>query len=224
MRKPSSITGIDYWATSQDSARSVRRDALDAVHEVNEQLLDALCQNAAASDAPFPLAHPLRARVAGLTADDRRQIAQCGVLLVDAGFSDCQLWSEAINDTGLGAPARPSCGWLSIEHAISLAHSTLLVAWHVVRASPAIASVLLGMSSESAAAYTRFGVRDLAYIAQRHSNWMRPRWQHRPEIWGALLDLAATVPEPDAVSMTLRCLQLSGGHAPWLVPYVEMDV
>lgn len=223
MREPLPVAWPLYSQPLDGSLRGIRRDALDAIQEVNEHFLDLLCQAAAGAGPGFPLAGPLRTRLAALQASQRSQAAQCGVLLADAGFSDRQRWSDSVHEPcNEYAPSREA-NWLSDEQAMSLAHSTLLIAWHVVQASPVVASVLLGMPYPSAIAYAQLSVKDLAYIARRHSNWIQPRWQRRPEIWSSILDLATDESDVDSVRVTLRCLQLSGGHAPWLLPYVAIE-
>src|SRR5580704_17757905 len=220
MHTPNRAHEITHRANVDAPTNDVRRGALAAVHEVNEQLLDALCEAAATDREHFPLPHAVRSRLAQMTSGDRHRAAHCGFLLADAGFSDSPRWSKALSKSSLSNPADPWAQWSSLDQALALAHSTLFVAWQIVRTSPALAGVLLGVPSQSAAAYAQIGVRDLAYIAQRNPHWIEPRWPHRLEIWNSLLDLASTVEDLSPVCLTLRCLQLSGGHAPWLATFV----
>jgi hypothetical protein len=223
MREPSPATWPLYPQPSDGLLRGIRGDVLDAIQEVNEHFLDVLCQSAAGVGANFPLSAPLRTRFAALQVSQRSQAAQCGVLLVDAGFSDRQRWSNILQASCGEYAACREANWLSDEQASSLAHSTFLIAWHVVHASPVVASVLLGMPYVRAIAYAQLSVKDLAYIARRHADWIQPRWQRRPEIWSSILDLATDESNSDSARVTLRCLQLSGGHAPWLLPYVDVE-
>ena len=223
MREPSPATWPQYSHPPDGSSRGIRGDALDAIQEVNEHFLDLLCQTAAGLGANFLFSTPLRSRLAALKNSQRRRAAQCGVLLADAGFSDRLRWSNILQEPCGEYAAYREANWLSDEQAMSLAHSTLLVAWHVAHASPVVASVILGMPYASAIAYAQLSVKDLTYIARRHADWIRPRWQRRPEIWSSILDLATDETGAESAQVTLRCLQLSGGHAPWLLPYVGMQ-
>jgi hypothetical protein len=221
MPKPTRAPELEHRATADAPTSDIRRGALAAVCEVNEQLLDALCEAAGADREHFPLPHPVRPRLAQLSSSDRRRAAQCGLLLADAGFSDPRRLNQALSESPRNISTGPCAShWSSLEHAVALAHSTLFVTWHIVRTNPTVAGVLLGVPSQSAAAYAQIGVRDLAYIAQRNPHWIGPRWPDRLEIWTSLLDLATSSDDPNQVCLTLRCLQLSGGHAPWLAPFV----
>lgn len=223
MREPSPATWPQYSQPSDGSLRGIRGDALDAIQQVNKHFLDVLCQAAAGAGHSFPLAAPLRTRLAALKPGQKSQASQCGVLLADAGFSDRLRWINSLQEPCDEYVASGQGHWLSEKQASSLAHSTLLIAWHVVHASPAVASVLLGMPYPSAIAYAQLSIKDLAYIARRHADWIQPRWQRRPEIWSSILDLATDESDGDSTRVTLRCLQLSGGHAPWLLPYVGIE-
>ncbi len=198
----------------------VLAEALDAVAAVNEQLLEAIVESAGVDGSEFPLPESLRGRAAKLTVEERRRAARCGVFLADANFVDFSCWREMAlgNQSARSELLRP---WLPIEASRSLAHCALLVAWHLTRASPSVARVLLGMSAPGVAAYRELGVADLAHIARRHSHWVRPRWSHRLDIWTELIGGLARVDGQDSRSITLRCLQVSAGDLKWLSAYVE---
>jgi hypothetical protein len=144
-----------------------------------------------------------------LTLEERRRAARSGVFLVDANLIDFSCWREAALRgespplTDLPTP------WLPLEEARSLAHSALLVAWYVIHADAAIARVLLGMSASAVAAYRELGVSDLAQIARRHPEWVRPRWPHRVDVWSEVIEGASDDGTQVSISTTLRCLELS---------------
>ncbi len=196
-------------ATSLNAAQTAHQEAVFAVQAVNAQLLDALGDAAKTAAADFPLAHLLRARFAALSTEERAAMAQCGVLLADAGFAVSHRWSGDIPDGPLHRVADEAQHWLSPERDSSLAHSTLLVAWYVVRISPAVADILLGMPRAVSVSFIKYSIRDLALIAQTHPGLIVPRWAHRTDIWDDLLELATAKKEPGCGSLTLRCLQLS---------------
>jgi hypothetical protein len=203
----------------QEARPLLRRGALDAVQGVNAHLLDLLCDRASLGGSAYPFADPLRSRLSRLTAAQRQQVAQCGILLADPGFSYPQRWRSA----PLGSDSDPFTtvpnAWLPLDAAISLAHSTLLVAWYVLHSSRAVAGVLLGMPKESVEAFVKLDVKELAYIAQRHPDWIRPRSESEPKFWANLI-AAGETPSRSGFT-TLRCLQLSGGQSKWLDPYIS---
>ena len=196
-------------ATSLNAAQTAHQEAVLAVQAVNTQLLEALVDAAHAADARFPLAHLLRSRFAALDTAERAAMSQCGVLLADAGFSMPHRWSGEIPERSMHRVAEEAPHWLAPERDSSLAHSTLLVAWYVVRISPAVADILLGMPRAVSVSFVKYSIRDLALIAQTHPGLIVPRWAHRTDIWDDLLALATAKKEPGRGSLTLRCLQLS---------------
>ncbi|MDB6105279.1 MAG: hypothetical protein JWO52_5278 [Gammaproteobacteria bacterium] len=203
----------------QEPRPLLRRGALDAVQGVNAHLLDLLCDWASVGGTAFPLADPLRSRLSRLSAAQRQQVAQSGILLADPGFSYPERWRS----TPLAADCDPvtlvPSAWLPLEAAISLAHSTLLVAWYVLHASRAMAGVLLGMPKESVEAFVKLDVKELAYIARRHPDWIRLRSEREPKFWANLV-AAGETPARSGFT-TLRCLQLSGGQSKWLSPHLS---
>jgi hypothetical protein len=221
--EPPPVTGMgDLMARPfepQEPRPLLRRGALEAVRGVNAHLLDLLCDWASVGGTSFPWADPLRSRLARLTAAQRQQVAQCGILLADPGFSHPERWRSEPPASGSDPlPPVPSA-WLPQEAAISLAHSTLLVAWYVLHSSRAMAGVLLGMPKESVEAFVKLDVKELAYIAQRHPDWIRPRSESEPKFWANLV-AAGETPARSGFT-TLRCLQLSGGQSKWLSPHIS---
>lgn len=195
---------------------------LDAVSALNSLLLDALGDSARREAAEFPLHESLRGRVARLTLEERRRAARCGVYLADANFADFSCWSEAALQGESAIPTQPLRPWLPIEESRSLAHSALLVAWYVIQASPAVARVLLGLSASGVAAYRELGVGDLAKIARRHPDCVRPRWPHRLDVWTQLIENATRTEAQEIQSATLRCLEVSTGDLRWLSAHVDL--
>jgi hypothetical protein len=201
----------------------VLTQVLDAVSAVNSQLLDALAESARGDAAEFPLNESLRGRVAGLTLEERRRAARCGVFLADANFIDFSCWREMSLQ---GEPAlsrgilRP---WLPIEESRSLAHSVLLIAWYVIHASPVVARVLLGMSASGVAAFRELGVGDIAEIARGRPECVRPRWPNRLDVWTHIVEGARDAGAEKPRWTTLRCLQVSAGDLKWRSAYVDLS-
>jgi hypothetical protein len=204
-------------ATDVNWGRALRADAqamagmLDALGQINEQLLDAMVASAALNDSRCPLLGPLRAVILALTPAERARVARCGVLLGDVGLADIEIELPETAAIEPSSSAMRYSHWLPADQAITLTHSILLVGWHVMQMSPALACVALGMSARSAQVYSRFSVRDLARLAQHPACWVQPRWHNRPQFWTGLMQLAHAKPTPRICSLTVRCLQLTAG-------------
>lgn len=200
---------------------SILRQALDAVSAVNSQLLDALVESARRDAPGFPLNESLRSRVARLTLEERRRTAGYGVCLVDAKFVEFSCWQEMAlpAETTLSMETLPP--WLPIEESRSLAYSSLLLAWHVIQANPALARVLLGMSASGVLAFRKFTLGDLAQLSRFRPDCVRPRWSARADVWGQLIEAGGSAEPEESRSATLRCLEVSAGDLNWLSAYVE---
>jgi hypothetical protein len=199
----------------------VLRQALDAVSAVNSQLLDALAESARRDSPGFPLGESLRSRLASLSLEERRRGAGCGVFLVDAKFVEFSCWREMALPSETAVSTEPLPPWLPIEESRSLAYSALLLAWYVIHSNPAIARVLLGMSSAGVLAYRKLTIEDLAQVARCRPDCVRPRWPTRADVWAQLIEGAEGAEPRESRSATLRCLAVSLGDLNWLSAYVE---
>jgi hypothetical protein len=197
--------------------------AVTAVHQVNAQLLDVLRTRAVSDISRFPFEEPFRARFASLNPTQCERLACCGTLLIDVGFSDANRWrsvAAAVEKFTVPTPAHPEL-WLLPAEAVLMAHSTLLVAWSVLHGARSEAGVLLGTSPEAARIIAGMTVNQLAYVAQSHPHWVRPRWMDAPKVWADFLDFAVDLSPARSGFGVLRCWQLSGGQASWLQSYFE---
>jgi hypothetical protein len=199
----------------------VMGEVLDAVVALNDQLLEALASSARTISDTFPLPDSLRTSFAAISDGQRRLAARCGVLLADAGFSDDALWRRiALPSEHNDARSNDTRAWLSSEESVVLCYSALMVAWYIVHTTPGASGVLLGMSDAVLEEFRSLGVGDLALIARRRPNWIRPRWIDRPDVW---LDLIDDQGQDDirATSVPLRCLTVSAAYAPNLLASME---
>src|SRR5271166_4371050 len=211
-------------STRRGFERAVLTGVLNAVYAVNDQLLEALTECAQSESAEFPLNVTLRARVAALTSDERQKAARCGVFLADANLVDFTCWREVALEGKSTRSSELLRAWLPIEESRSLANSVLLVAWHLIHANPALARVLLGMSTSGIGAFRELGVADLTHIARRHPDCVRPRWADRLDPWSALVGGTSGGGGEDPRSLTLRCLKASARDLKWLSAYVELSL
>jgi hypothetical protein len=159
---------------------------LAPIIELNERLLERLHASALAAatthEAPALvqcLLHDWRA----LHRPAQRRLAQCPYLLLDAGFEDAARWQGcplAVHEADGGVEAVDEA-WLV------LVRRALLLGWHLARAQPLAARVLLGMSALSAECMAARRLTDLDDLAVQEAARMAPRWQHQPQIWRQLL-------------------------------------
>jgi len=191
------------------------RDALDAIGQLNQELLAILVLTARSGSAqPFPLADSLRDRFAHLTAVEIKAISHCGVLLADAEFTVAARWRNAdgAGDSAMGQDLRGQ--WLTHDQAIAFGFAVLMLAWHVVHAAPDIAGVLLGMSEPVLTHYRRLGIDDLLAIAQQPPRWIKPRWIDSPDVWTGIIDLATDPVSKESSKMSVHCLKLCAAGSP----------
>ena len=166
--------------------RAVLTGVLNAVSAVNGQLLEALTECARSESAEFPLDASLRARVAGLTPDERQRAARCGVFLADANLVDFACWREvALEGKSTRSTRAPAS--VAADRGVPIARefrASRRVALDPCK-SGALHACFSGMSASGVGAFRELGVADLAHIARRHPEWVRPRWADRLDLWTA---------------------------------------
>ena len=191
----------------EDEARIM---TLESIQGVNTVFLDLLWAGAQAGDLGFPFVEPLRSRVAALSDKTRKRLSQCGVLLVDACFTQAQRWRLIASEELRSDIARDTAQnhWLPEKEGMLLVHSVLHIAWSVLKWNRQEAAFLLGVSTDTARSIEALNVQDLSRIAKHRSHWIQPRWADRPNAWAKLIELVETSRADDS-SPTLRALTLS---------------
>ena len=145
-------------------------------------------------------------------------VSRCPFLLVEAGFRDPARWIAARDSLGRSTSASDSAPPPGGGKILSLARSTMLVAWHVAQLSPLDADLVLGATADCAAVLASLSLPQMEELAERHSDWVRPRWELRLDRWERLVRLASTSRHPS--SAVARCAlslfrgELSGEPAP----------
>jgi hypothetical protein len=158
------------------------------LQEINSRLLDLMAFAASESSHPrLPLALELRDILDGMDFAARSRAASCPYLLVDAGFQDALRWASAAVEL---EPVVTPAGTFPQKEALELAHMTLTFAWSLVRSHREGASLLLGLSPACAKIFADLRLQELQHIAANHYDWIRPRWESRPEVWRRLLTAA----------------------------------
>jgi hypothetical protein len=121
----------------------------------------------------------------------RLRLAGCPFLLVDAGFTQTELWARLpIFGVREAVPVRTL---LASRSALStpLLRRVLLLAWHMARANRTNARIALGMSRSCAGVVAGCRLADLEALAERRPAWIRPRWDQESEVWRAWLSAAS---------------------------------
>ena len=191
---------------------------LAPIVELNERLLEQLqavaCAVRAAGGALVvsrvqrvpEFVHGLLHEWCALDTAALRRLAQCPYLLLDAGFDDPLRWqagsSLAVHETDC-VPHAGGVLWVG-DGWPALVRRTLLLGWHMARAQPLAARVLLGMNAASAESIAACRLTDLDELAVREAGRVCPRWQRQPQVWRQLLRAA------HGSAQELRWTQLRG--------------
>jgi len=138
----------------------------------------------------------------------RARLAQCPILLVDAGFSRPRLWSGLAGAGVHEAPAPVHAHGQRCLLSTPLLRRVLLFAWHLARANPVNARTALGMCDVCLRVVAASRFADLEALAERRPSWIRVRWDDRPEIWRAWLTAAAQESTAEFERLQLWGLQM----------------
>ncbi|MFT3906497.1 MAG: hypothetical protein QM718_09355 [Steroidobacteraceae bacterium] len=181
---------------------------LETLAELNEQLLQRLCR-LASLERPAPLLRALLPQWRALDAAACRALAQGPVLLLDAGLAEPARWhllsASGVQDADVG----PSGNLYFADGAgIALLRRVLVLAWHLARANPLAGRVALGMSGPCAMRLACCRLDELERLAEGRPEWIRPRWEARPDIWQPLLEAALQPERPALRHLRWRGVQL----------------
>jgi hypothetical protein len=194
----------DQAATAPPASGTARWDngLLGPVAAINRQLLELLCE-------------PAPSRRTGLTQlccalgpDARLRLARCPYLLLDAGFAAPELWSSSGRQSGAVREAGAHGGYFSSHQGVALVRRTLVFAWHLARANPFSARILLGMAAPCAACIAASRLEDLDELAELCPAWIAPRWEGKLQVWQQLVHAAQAGQVSQLRQAQLRGLQL----------------
>lgn len=195
------------------AAASMRAEAFDSLVQLNGQCLELLAGQALAAPAQGNLLLRQIAEIwRTLDAAARWRAASCPYLLVDAGFSDPSRWRRLegghVND---GAPA-PYASFFTIPRASAVARQVFIYAWHLAQSKNTAAQLRLGMTTYCTHVIGACTLPQIHELAERHPEWMRPRWPTKVKVWRELL-LAAGSGEVVALENSrMHGLQLLAGE------------
>ena len=174
-------------------AASMRSEAFDSLVELNGQCLELLADQAYAQPTPGSL---LLRQVGDiwrtLDAAARRRAASCPYLLVDAGFSDPSRW-QWLQAQHVQEPApAPYASFFTVPRASAVARQVFIYAWHLAQSKNTAAQLLLGMPMFCTHLISSCTLPQIHELAERHPEWLRPRWPSKVKVWRELLLAAAS--------------------------------
>jgi hypothetical protein len=177
-------------------------ELLAPVTAINQALLELLC-------APAPARRTALTQLcAGLDPEARARLARCPYVLLDAGFGLPELWPPSGRAPGAVREAGPTGGYFGSRQGIALVRRTLVFAWHLARANPFGARILLGMAMPCAPCIAASRLEDLEELAEQCPAWVAPRWEAQPQVWRQLVSAARTGQVSQLRQAQLRGLQL----------------
>jgi hypothetical protein len=195
------------------AAASMRSEAFDSLVQLNGQCLDLLADQALTQPAQGNL---LLRQIGEIwkTLDPaaRGRAASCPYLLVDAGFSDAGRWrwleGRHVND---GAPG-PYTSFFTVPRASAVTRQVFMYAWHLAQSKNTAAQLLLGMPSHCGHVISACTLSQIHELAERHPEWMRPRWPGKVKVWRELLLAAASGEAVALENARMHGLQLLAGE------------
>ena len=196
--------GIDAARAAGDAHHDawwLRRETLETLAELNELGVTLLAQQAALHGAQAaPLLREIAVLAPKLDPQALRRAAACPCLLLDAGFTDATRWRSAPPGQVGEAAAAAAAGaaYFTVPATVEVARLVLTFAWHLARTQLGAARLLLGMPVACAGSIAALTLRRVHALAERHPEWLRPRWLGRPQVWRELLT-AADAGEPRAL-------------------------
>jgi hypothetical protein len=184
----------DLWgAFPTQPALNLRSEVFESLVELNEQCLDLFAEQSLASAGQSSLLLRQVGEIwRTLDADARVRAAACPYLLVDVGFSDPHRW-RFLGGAHIGDAMGASYGtFFTISRALTVARQVFIFAWHLARAKDGAAQLLLGMAPQCTQLIGACTLPQIHDLAERHADWLRPRWPHRVKVWRELLTAAAS--------------------------------
>lgn len=193
-------------------------EPLAPIHEINERCINLLVEAARDDKHPAPgLIVALRPLLLQLTPEKRMRVARRALLLVDMGFRDVDWWKEAQRDPLRSTRMPAALDAFPPRAAMTLARSTLILAWHSIRADRTAAGLMLGISRSVADVILTLSLTDLDRIAEKRFRNLRPRWEDRPALWRQLLLSVDASDFRKEREFNLRALQLVAGQLAFAV-------
>jgi hypothetical protein len=175
------------------TAASARSEAFDSLVELNGQCLELLADQAL---TPPTQGNLLLRQVGEIwrTLDEaaRRRAASCPYLLVDAGFSDPNRW-RWLQGPNVQEPVQaPYASFFTVPRASAVVRQVFMYAWHLAQSKNTHAQLMLGMPMNCTQLISSCTLPQIHELAERHPEWLRPRWPSKVRVWRELLLAAAS--------------------------------
>jgi hypothetical protein len=168
-------------------------ESISSLVELNGQCLELLAEQAFAQPAQGNL---LLRQVGEIwrTLDEsaRQRAAACPYLLVDAGFSDSVRWRWSEGERVSEATPTPCATFFTVPRAPAVTYQVFMYAWYLARSKNTAAHLLLGMPAHCTQLIGACTLSQIHELAERHPDWLRPRWLSRVRVWRELLLAAAS--------------------------------
>jgi hypothetical protein len=194
-------------------AAAARSEALNSLAELNAQCLELLFEQALTLPAQANLfLHNVSEMWRTLDVQSRQRVASCPYLLIDAGFGDPDHWRWLDERHVNEAPPPPYNVFFTVPRAPTVARQIFMYVWHLAQSKDLTAQLLLGVPAPCARLISACTLREVHGLAERHPDWLRPRWPDKVKLWRELL-LAAASGEPLALQGAyMHGMQLLAGE------------
>jgi hypothetical protein len=171
----------------------VQSEAFESLVELNRQCLELLAEQSLTQ----PMQGNILLRQVGeiwRTLDDeaRRRAASCPYLLLDAGFADSARWRPVEGQYVSEAATTPYATFFTVPRASAVVRQVFIYAWYLAQSKNVSAQLLLGMPTHCTHLISAHTLTQIHELAERHPEWMRPRWPNRVRVWRDFLLAAAS--------------------------------
>jgi hypothetical protein len=122
-------------------------------------------------------------------------MACCPYLLADLGFTEVRRWSGYsgfVRDREMAGYA----AFFTVPPAVDVARQVFTYAWDLARSEEGVARIILGMPAHCTGQIKTLGVPQIHELAERHPDWLVPRWPRGGKVWRDLLLAAASGDRP----------------------------
>lgn len=181
----------------------------EAIHEINERILELLVQMARSEASSVMIRPSVRELLRQTTPEDRKRAAVRAYILVDLEFRNLPWW-EAVRRS----PEKPFAGYarrnpLPKRSAVPLARTLLMAAREAIRADKEIACLMLGVEPQVADLLSGLQITEIDRIAGHQFPHVEFRWLDRPGIWPSLLLSVSNPREAELAQLDVHLLQIS---------------
>jgi hypothetical protein len=193
---------------------------LEPLYELNRSWLTLLATAPrywAMSASRSRIPDPVPASLVTLTPEQRAQIARCPFSLFNARFNDGVYWLGIAGNMAVHEPLPPGVGAASCEPLAVFGELAVFFGWHLVRANPPAARVVLGMADQTLAAFEALTLTELQRHAISSPELVTPRWPERSAFWLRLLDSlpdSASIADARLLGLQMLAAELKPGQVP----------